>query len=99
MKRLLLVVVVAACGSDSSPPTCHVDSDCSTGTVCELRDSTSQCIAAADATIVIGQSAPVSGTNQLSGVDVKLGVELAFAQQNAAGGIRGRMLQLDLRDD
>ncbi|MBV8762975.1 MAG: ABC transporter substrate-binding protein [Deltaproteobacteria bacterium] len=48
---------------------------------------------------MIGESAPISGTNQALGTGMKLGIELAFDEQNAKGGIRGRMLQLDFRDD
>jgi ABC-type branched-subunit amino acid transport system substrate-binding protein len=44
-------------------------------------------------------SAPISGPNQALGTDMKLGVSLAFDAQNAAGGIRGRKLVLDFRDD
>lgn len=57
------------------------------------------CVAAADAPITIGMSAPISGPNQALGVDMKLGILLAFDAQNQAGGIRGRTLVLDFRDD
>jgi ABC-type branched-subunit amino acid transport system substrate-binding protein len=67
--------------------------------VCELRDQQPVCVHAADAPLVIGESAPVTGTNQALGTGMKLGIELAFAEKNAAGGIRGRQLQLDFRDD
>ncbi|HEY5928033.1 MAG TPA: ABC transporter substrate-binding protein [Kofleriaceae bacterium] len=102
MQRFLLmvVVVVAACsGDDSSIETCQVDADCSAGSVCELRDEQAICVATADAPIVIGQTGAITGTNQMLGQRAKLGVELAFAEQNALGGIRGRMLELQFRDD
>ena len=67
--------------------------------VCELRDNAPVCVHASDAPIVIGESAPISGTNQELGTDMKLGVELALTEQNMAGGIRGRQLTLDFRDD
>lgn len=57
------------------------------------------CVAAEDAPLVIGQSAPVSGTNQALGTAMKLGIELAFKEKNEAGGIRGRQLVLQFRDD
>jgi ABC-type branched-subunit amino acid transport system substrate-binding protein len=44
-------------------------------------------------------SAPGSGASQALGQEMKKGVNLAFAEQNAAGGVRGRQLVLDFRDD
>ncbi|MBA3460301.1 MAG: ABC transporter substrate-binding protein [Deltaproteobacteria bacterium] len=48
---------------------------------------------------MIGQSAPISGTNQALGTGMKLGIELAFKEKNEAGGVRGRMLKLEFKDD
>lgn len=67
--------------------------------VCEIREQASVCVNAEDAPLVIGQSAPISGTNQALGIEMKLGIDLAFNEKNAAGGIRGRMLKLVFRDD
>ena len=100
MKRCLVwLPFVAACSTQFDPKQCSVDSECGTGGVCELRTGVPVCVAAEDAAILIGQSAPVSGTNQALGTGMKLGIELAFAEQNAAGGIRGRQLELVFRDD
>jgi len=44
-------------------------------------------------------SAPVTGTNQALGTGMKLGIELAFNDVNDNGGIRGRKIQLEFRDD
>ena len=94
-----IVVLSGGCSTSFSPQTCAVDEDCASGAVCELRGGTPVCVAASDAPLVIGESAPVSGTNQQLGTDMKLGIQLAFDEQNAKGGIRGRMLQLSFRDD
>jgi ABC-type branched-subunit amino acid transport system substrate-binding protein len=67
--------------------------------VCEIREQAPVCVHADDAPLIIGQSAPISGTNQALGTGMKLGIELAFKEKNEAGGIRGRMLQLEFRDD
>lgn len=67
--------------------------------MCERRDNAPVCVAAEDAPLVIGQSAPVSGTNQALGTAMKLGIDLAFKEKNEAGGIRGRQLVLQFRDD
>jgi ABC-type branched-subunit amino acid transport system substrate-binding protein len=99
MRWIFCTVFVVGCSTDFSPKTCAVDGDCSTNDVCEMRDGDPVCVKATDAPLTIGQSAPISGTNQALGTGMKLGVELAFAEQNAAGGIRGRQLVLDFRDD
>jgi ABC-type branched-subunit amino acid transport system substrate-binding protein len=94
-----VVVVAAGCSTEFAPQPCAVDKDCGSGLVCELRDQAPVCVRAEDAPLVIGQSAPVSGTNQELGTGMKLGIELAFAEKNAAGGVRGRQLKLEFRDD
>jgi hypothetical protein len=67
--------------------------------VCEERDQQAQCVAADSVVLSIGQSAPRSGPNQALGTEMKLGIELAFKEKNNAGGIRGRQLKLEYRDD
>jgi ABC-type branched-subunit amino acid transport system substrate-binding protein len=101
MKLIACVFFVGAtaCATEFTPKLCATDGDCSDGSVCEIRESSPVCVAAADAPLVLGQSAPISGTNQALGTAMKLGIELAFEEQNAAGGVRGRMLQLSFRDD
>lgn len=103
MRLAFCALIIAGCSTDFAPKPCAVDNDCATGDVCELRDvaetATPVCVKGEDAAIHIGQSAPVSGTNQQLGTDMKLGVELAFKEQNDQGGIRGRQLILDFRDD
>jgi len=94
-----VIMLFAGCSTDFAPKPCAVDTDCGTGMVCEERDKTPVCVGASDATLLIGESAPISGTNQALGTGMKLGIELAFDEQNANGGIRGRMLSLDFRDD
>ena len=96
---VFVVVIAAGCSTEFAPQPCALDGDCGTGLVCELRDKAPVCVAAEDAPLVIGESAPVSGTNQALGTGMKLGIELAFKEQNDAGGVRGRPLQLEFRDD
>jgi ABC-type branched-subunit amino acid transport system substrate-binding protein len=95
----ILVFALAGCSTSFSPKPCSVDSDCGSGLVCEVVETAQVCVHAADAPIMVGESAPISGTNQALGTGMKLGVSLAFDEQNAAGGIRGRQLVLDFRDD
>ncbi len=94
-----LLVGLAGCSTSFDPQQCTLDEDCGTGNVCELRNAAPVCVHAEDAPLIIGQSAPVSGTNQALGTNMKLGIELAFAEKNAAGGIRGRELKLEFKDD
>ena len=54
---------------------------------------------AEDAPLLIGHHSALSGTNQALGTNMKLGLELAFKEKNDAGGIRGRQLELEFRDD
>ncbi|MYE24852.1 MAG: ABC transporter substrate-binding protein [Gammaproteobacteria bacterium] len=53
----------------------------------------------ADERILFGQSAAFSGPAEQLGRDMRLGIEAAFAEANANGGIHGRRLTLLSRDD
>jgi ABC-type branched-subunit amino acid transport system substrate-binding protein len=92
-------LLLAGCSTTFSAQPCTADGDCGHELVCELRDRNPVCVAAKDATLIIGQSAPISGTNQALGTEMKLGIDLAFKEKNEAGGIRGRQLKLVFRDD
>src|SRR4051812_24633602 len=92
------IVLIVGCSTDFSPKPCGVDGDCGTGLVCELRDAEPVCVHTEDASLVIGSSSAISGTNYELGTGMKLGIELALDEQNAKGGIRGRQLVLTFRD-
>ncbi len=49
--------------------------------------------------IVVGTLAPLTGVNQMFGLDMKTGIQLAIDEQNEAGGIAGRSLVLTAIDD
>jgi len=49
--------------------------------------------------IRFGMSSPMTGTAGAYGLQMKQGVEAAFAEANAAGGVRGRRLELTAMDD
>ncbi|MDE0007847.1 MAG: ABC transporter substrate-binding protein, partial [Gammaproteobacteria bacterium] len=53
----------------------------------------------ADGRVLFGQSAAFSGPAEQLGRDMRLGIEAAFAEANASGGIHGRRLTLLSRDD
>lgn len=52
-----------------------------------------------DGEVVFGMSAPFSGPSKELGRQMKIGVELAFAAANGAGGVNGRRLRLVALDD
>jgi ABC-type branched-subunit amino acid transport system substrate-binding protein len=95
----LVPIFAVGCSTDFSPQPCSLDSDCGTGLVCENRDEQPVCVKAEDSPLVIGHSSALSGTNQALGTNMKLGIELAFKEKNDTGGIRGRQLKLEFRDD
>jgi len=49
--------------------------------------------------ITFGQSAPLTGTAASLGTAMRDGIALAFAEVNAAGGVQGRKLKLETKDD
>jgi ABC-type branched-subunit amino acid transport system substrate-binding protein len=103
-RRTLFVLAAAlpllsGCSSTFTPKACAVDSDCGDGLVCGQEDGQAVCTTPDTTPLHIGMSAPVSGPNQALGTEMKLGILLAFDEQNAAGGIHGRQLVLDFRDD
>jgi ABC-type branched-subunit amino acid transport system substrate-binding protein len=49
--------------------------------------------------VVLGMASPFSGANRDLGRAIKAGVETAFAEVNAAGGVHGRRLRLVTVDD
>lgn len=49
--------------------------------------------------IVFGQAAPLDGPASALGIGMRDGIAAAFAEVNAAGGIKGRKLELSTRDD
>ncbi len=95
----VLTALAASCSPTFDTKTCATDSDCGGSLVCEMQGSRAACVSTDAAAVRIGMSAPISGPNQELGTDMKLGVSMAFDAQNAAGGIRGRQLVLDFKDD
>jgi hypothetical protein len=95
----LALLVATACSASFHPKACNGDAECGAGLACVETTEGPVCEAAAGTTLRIGMSAPISGTSQDLGIEMRRGVTLAFQEQNAAGGINGRTLELDFRDD
>lgn len=73
-------------------------------TACGSSDSASSDGSTADAatsgdTLKIGLVAPISGDNGQYGTSQKQGYELAIKEINEAGGVNGKMLELETYDD
>lgn len=57
------------------------------------------CTAALSQDIVVGQSAPFSGPQAVSGLAIRAGVNLYLDSVNANGGVHGRRIRLVSKDD
>ncbi|CAN5924711.1 ABC transporter substrate-binding protein [soil metagenome] len=91
---------LTSCSASFHAKACKSDDECGgSGLVCAQRASGSACLASAEDPLRIGMSAPLTGPSQELGTEMKKGISLAFDAQNAAGGIRGRKIELDFRDD
>ncbi len=93
------LAVIVSCSPNFHAKSCQSDSECGARLVCAERGEQAVCVASADDPVRIGMSAPLTGPSQELGTEMKKGITLAFDAQNAAGGIRGRKIVLDLRDD
>src|SRR5262249_49916347 len=52
-----------------------------------------------DAAVVFGMAAPFTGPAKELGRQTRVGIELAFAEANARGGVHGRQLRLQVSDN
>jgi ABC-type branched-subunit amino acid transport system substrate-binding protein len=52
-----------------------------------------------DTSVLFGMAAPFTGPAKELGRQTRVGIELAFAEANAGGGVHGRQLQLQPEDD
>jgi len=93
------VPLLIGCSTDFHPKACTSDAECGEGLVCVAQADTTLCAEAATSPLRIGMSAAASGPSQDLGTEMKRGVSLAFDAQNEAGGIHGRPLVLEFRDD
>jgi len=93
------IAAAPSCSSTFHAKACKADDECGSGLVCAERTERPVCVAAAEDPVRIGMSAPLTGPSQELGTEMKKGISLAFEAQNARGGIRGRRIELDFRDD
>lgn len=79
--------------------TCKTDDDCGANLACVPRGNANICGSGADFPITVGQSAPQTGPSKDLGLEMNRGVQLAFDEANANGGIRGRKVNMEFIDD
>jgi ABC-type branched-subunit amino acid transport system substrate-binding protein len=97
-----LVLCIAACSSPDLTGTnfsCETDADCFDGKLCAERAEGRACIAAEDLPIRIGMTGPLEGPSEDLGNEMRRGILASFARVNAEGGIQGRKLELEARND
>lgn len=100
----LLAALVSALGC-SSPDlegtffSCETDGDCLDGKRCAERAEGRACVAPAALPIRIGMTGPLDGPSGDLGSDMRRGILASFARVNAEGGVAGRVLELDARND
>lgn len=97
-------VAGAACVSPELEGTnwaCAANDECGNGFVCSLDGGTTgRCVAlSSDGPIRLGMSAPFQGPNGDLGIEMRRGMRAYFERVNRQGGLRGRDLLLDSRDD
>ncbi|MXW98577.1 MAG: ABC transporter substrate-binding protein [Acidimicrobiaceae bacterium] len=94
---VVLAVLLAACGDDGE-----------TGDTPEIGESVSaqptvepdgDSLGLSEERILFGQSAALSGPAKELGINMRLGILAAFDEVNAAGGVHGRVLELQSLDD
>jgi branched-chain amino acid transport system substrate-binding protein len=93
------LALVPSCSSSFHSKVCKSDDECGGGFVCVDQTSQAVCRTASEARLRIGMSAPISGPSQDLGTEMRKGVLLAIDAQNEAGGVRGRKIELEFRDD
>lgn len=90
---------LASCSTTFTAAPCQHDDDCGSELICAGQGGGRRCDRPEQEVLRVGMSAPGSGPSVDLGVEMKRGVQLVFDEQNARGGVRGRPLVLDFRDD
>ncbi len=94
---MVVAVLLAACGSDGGTvDTPGIDESVSVSPVVEAEGDS---LGLTEERILFGQSAALSGPAKELGRNMRLGILAAFDEVNAAGGVHGRVLELQSLDD
>jgi ABC-type branched-subunit amino acid transport system substrate-binding protein len=98
----LIALAALGCASpDLSGTTfsCESDADCAEGEVCGPISGVLGCVAVDPTPIRIGMSGPLQGPSAGLGRDMERGIHAMFERVNSEGGVYGRELKLDPRND
>jgi branched-chain amino acid transport system substrate-binding protein len=93
---LFSAVLLAACAGPSGPTQEEIDA---AKAKVNANAASARAAAAEDNRIVIGLAGPMTGDLQQYGMEMRRGAELAVADLNAAGGVLGRKVTLEVADD
>ncbi len=100
---LCMVFALAACGTgggqSSSPPSAANSPSAGNSPSSEASDSPSGDKVIGDGTITIGMIGPMTGSLATYGTAMRQGLELAVEEINAAGGILGNTVEIEVMDD
>lgn len=92
----MIMVLVVACQETPLPPTQSESEAASQGMAAMANEGNPGVF---EDRVLFGQSAAFSGPAQALGNEMRLGIQAAFQEQNQAGGVHGRMLELSTLDD
>ena len=94
---VVVAVLLAACGSDGETVDApDIDESVSVRPVDEPEGDS---LGLTTERILFGQSAALSGPAKELGINMRMGILAAFDEVNAAGGVHGRVLELQSLDD
>ena len=92
-----VAVLLAACASDGAAN--NTEGIDETDSPSPVVESVEESLGFTDERILFGQSAALSGPARELGRNMRLGILAAFDEANEAGGVNGRMLELQSLDD
>jgi hypothetical protein len=78
---------------------CATDSDCGSGQICADQDGALACQGASEVPIRLGMSAPLQGPSAALGTEMRRGINAMLQDYNQNGGLHGRTVTLDARND
>lgn len=93
---LVSAMLLAGCAGPSGPTQKEIEE---AKAKVDADAATARAAAAEDNRVIIGLAAPMTGDLQKYGQEMRRGAELAVADLNAAGGVLGRQVVLEVVDD